>query len=80
MKDLQQLSNHEQEVLAAKMDRAARYTSETWGDMQARIFPLDSEEIFVAIRTGSLEAKFNLSKKDAIDFADRLIYAAKYQK
>ena len=79
MDDLQQLSNHEQEVLATKMDRAARYTSETWGDMQVRIFPLDKEEIFVSVRTGSLEAKFNLRKEDALDFADRLIYAAKYQ-
>jgi hypothetical protein len=80
MDDLQQLSNNEQEVLAAKMDRAAMYTNETWGVMQVRIFPLDKEEIFVAVRTGSVEAKFNLSKEDALDFADRLIYAVKYQK
>jgi hypothetical protein len=79
MDDLQQLSNHEQEVLAAKMDRAAYYKHDECNLMQVRVFPLTKEEIFLGVRLGTLEAKFNLSKDDALDLAERLIYAAKYQ-
>lgn len=80
MDDLQQLSNHEQELLQKKMDRPAYYKNEDWNEtLELRVFPLNEKEIFVSFRTGSLQSKFNLRKKDALDFADRLIYAVKYQ-
>jgi hypothetical protein len=79
MDDLQQLSNHEQEVLQKKMDRAAYYKHDECNLMQVRVYPLSNEEIFFGVRLGTLETKFNLSKEDALDLADRLIYAAKYQ-
>ena len=81
MDDLQQLSNHEQEVLQKKMDRPAYYKNEDWDEtLELRVFPLNEKEIFLSVRTGSLQAKFNIKKEDALDLAERLIYAAKYQK
>jgi transcription elongation factor len=80
MDDLQQLSNNEQEVLAAKMDRFAYYKNEDWNEtLELRVFPLNEKEVFLSVRTGSVQAKFNISKEDALDLADRLIYASKYQ-
>jgi transcription elongation factor len=80
MDDLQQLSNHEQEVLQKKMDRPAYYKNEDWDEtLELRVFPLNEKEIFLSVRTGSLQAKFNIKKEDALDLAERLIYAVKYQ-
>ncbi len=80
MDDLQQLSNHEQELLAAKMERYAWYKNEGWNEeLMVRVFPLNEQEIFFSVRNGSLDAKFSIKKEDALDLAERLIYAAKYQ-
>jgi hypothetical protein len=78
MEDLQQLNN-EQDLLREKMERPAYYKHDECQLMQVRVFPLNKNEIFLAVRLGTLETKFNLSKENALDLADRLIYAAKYQ-